>query len=66
MAKTIEIQIDAFGNSHLDAKGFVGNSCATATAAYLAALSPEKKDDTKKPEYSMPNATGSTVGQGRW
>lgn len=64
MAREIIMKFDTFGNSHLDAVGFKGSSCKDATANYLRALNPDKKDDANKPEFSQPNASGSTVKAG--
>jgi hypothetical protein len=63
--KKIVMQFDVFGQSHLDAVGFVGGSCKEATANYLRALNPDNKDDQNKPEFSQPNTAGATVTS-RW
>lgn len=63
--KSIEIKFDAFGNTKIDAQGFVGNSCAVETGAYLNVLRGDKTDETKKPEYYQPNTSASEV-KARW
>lgn len=59
----VKVQFDAFGNSKIDAIGFVGKQCETATAYIQNALSGTATKDEKKPEYFQGAATGQTVGQ---
>ena len=61
--KQITISFDVLGNSNLDAEGFTGTSCEDATKNYLEALNAKKSDDTKKPEYSLPNSGSATIGE---
>lgn len=64
MAKEIVTRIDKLGNIKVDANGFVGNTCADATKNYLLAVG-GSQNETKKPEYYQPAASGQTVGAGR-
>lgn len=54
MQKRVLITIEPDGTTNIDAQGFKGKGCATATEAIALALggnSRDKSDDRKKPEY---------------
>ena len=58
----IIVEIAPNGDTKIDAQGFTGNSCATATRELEQVLvGGGKVDDTKKPEFFAPAASGSTV-----
>ena len=63
MGKEVRISFDIFGNSKVDALGFVGSSCEAATKQYLQVLASSEKKDTKKPEYSQPSPVGQRATQ---
>lgn len=56
--KRIVIDIYTDGSSHVDSKGFVGNSCTLATRELELALAgddPGNRDDRKKPDFFATN-----------
>lgn len=55
MAKLINININTIGQVKMDAEGFTGSSCTTATEQIELVLGGEGKK-TKKPEYHMPES----------
>lgn len=62
--KTVTLSFDTLGNSKVDANGFTGNSCADATKSFISLLSAKEVEDTKKPEYGLPNNSGNRQTQG--
>lgn len=61
--KQVTIKVDVFGNTKVDAEGFVGNTCATATKPFLTALQGKTAAEELKPEYHQQAA--AKLGQ-RW
>lgn len=64
---TIKVNIDKFGNPKIEAVGFVGRTCETATASLEAAFkqgAAEVKTD-RRPEYyqTVGGASVNKVGQ---
>lgn len=57
----VVVQFDAFGNTKIDAIGFLGNTCEKATAYVEQALGSTKTSDDKKPEFYS-QTTGQTQG----
>ena len=56
MARQIKIIVSKYGDTKIDAEGFTGESCVTATQAIEAALGGGKS--IKKPEYDQPADAG--------
>lgn len=57
--KQVTIVVDKFGRTSIDAQGFKGKSCASATEAVEIAIGGGVvADKKKKPEFFMPEGIG--------
>lgn len=63
--KQVQITIDATGKVQIEAEGFTGSSCDTATAAFEQAFSKGAKGDKEyKPEYYVSDAAADKASTG--
>lgn len=62
MSKEIHVDISPAGKVTIDAKGFKGQGCASATEAIEIAIGgAAAKKKTKKPDFFAPAGSGQTV-----
>jgi hypothetical protein len=63
--KQVQITIDATGKVSIEAEGFTGSSCDTATAAFEQAFSKGAKSDKEyKPEFWQADSASDKATSG--
>lgn len=61
--RTIEIFVDAIGNSRIETKGFDGSGCRTASRAIEQILGTRVAEQIT-PEFHRPTETSQSIGTG--